>query len=106
MERKTSSRDASARHDRSNTLALKSYSTSRRLPGSAIPSCFDFLERLSFGSSSQYQFGLLDRKWKVKSRGRRVEANRSPQLGIPKIGSSIPALHDRSTVHTKLFLPL
>jgi hypothetical protein len=37
-------------------------------------------------SSGQYQLGPLDRVWKVRLGGGRVAADRSTQLGIPKIG--------------------
>lgn len=50
-----------------------------------VESGFDILEHLSFGLRSQYQLGLLDREWKIGSRRGRVEADRGPQLGIPKI---------------------
>src|SRR5260370_35447168 len=52
-----------------------------------VQSGFDIHEHLGFGSSRQYQLGFLDSAWKVGSNGRRVEAERSPHLGIPKIGS-------------------
>src|SRR5882724_8794585 len=51
-----------------------------------VESRFDNLKDLCFGSCSQYQLGFLDREWDVESRGGRVEADRSPQFGIPKLG--------------------
>src|SRR5712692_3293145 len=51
-----------------------------------VESRFDVLEHLSFGSSTQYQLGSFDREWNVESSARRVEADRSPQFRIPKIG--------------------
>src|SRR5882672_4557442 len=45
----------------------------------------DPLNHLSFGTSSQYQLRLLDRAWEVGPRGCRIEADRTTQLGIPKV---------------------
>ena len=45
-----------------------------------IDSGLHILKHLGFGSSSQYQVGSLDNEWKKGSRGRRVEADRRPQL--------------------------
>src|SRR3954469_10280375 len=45
----------------------------------------DRLHHLGFAAASQDQFGLLDGSWKVGPRGRRIEANWTAQLWIPKV---------------------
>src|ERR1700751_3828819 len=44
----------------------------------------DTVNYLSFGQSSQFQLCPLDSDWKDGSCSRRIEADRTPQLGVPK----------------------
>src|SRR6516164_9171575 len=46
--------------------------------------CRNGLNHLSFCASSEYQVRLLDRTWEIGARGRRVKADRSTPLRIPK----------------------
>src|SRR6516225_4865302 len=48
--------------------------------------CANRLDHLSLRASSQYQIGLFEDQWKIRPDSRRVEADRGPQLGIPKFG--------------------
>src|SRR5258707_6627339 len=83
--RRASGGDPSARLDRSNTLPLTSCNTWRQVPASAIPFCRDrplYFRTFELWIVHLVPTGLFDSEWKVGSCGRRVEADRSPQLGI------------------------